>query len=222
MKNLLGTRLEDLRAPAGELALQQDLAAGRNAEVIHEVQAILAREPLRERLHAIRMLALYRSGRQADALGAYRRARDELVNAIGVEPGPELRRLHEAILRQDPSLDLPVPTELPPELDRSTPLRGRDEELEALREQWRGAKAGHGAELLVAGEPGIGKTRLAAELAAVVQADGGHVLYVSGAGSPEAARRVIEQARAVPWAPPDLRVRVSWRHFTSPSSAEHE
>jgi WD40 repeat protein/DNA-binding SARP family transcriptional activator len=190
-------RLEDLRATAVELALQQDLDAGRNAEVIHEVQAMLAREPLRERLHAIRMLALYRSGRQADALGAYRRARDELVNAIGVEPGPELRRLHEAVLRQDPSLDLPVPAELPPELDRSTPLLGRDEELAALREQWRRAKAGHGAELLVAGAAGMGKTRLAAELGAAVMADGGQVLYASGAGSPEAARRVIEQARAV-------------------------
>src|SRR5829696_1966767 len=119
-------RLEDLRSTAVELALQQDLEAGRNAEVIHEVQAILAQEPLRERLHGLRMLALYRSGRQADALGAYRRARDELVNAIGVEPGPELRRLHEAILRQDPSLDLPLPAELPPELEAGSPLAGRE------------------------------------------------------------------------------------------------
>ena len=65
------------------------------------------------------------AGRQADALGAYRRARDELVNAIGIEPGPDLRRLHEAILRQDPSLDLPLPAELPPELEVGTPLVGR-------------------------------------------------------------------------------------------------
>ena len=190
-------RLEDLRLSAIELALEQDLAAGRNTEVIHEAQAVLAREPLRERLHALRMLALYRSGRQADALGAYRRARDELVNAIGVEPGPELRRLHEAVLRQDPSLDLPVPAELPPELDVSEPLQGRGEELDALRAHWRRAKAGEGAELLVAGARGMGKTRLVAELATVVQADGGHVLYASGAGSPEAARRVIGQGRAV-------------------------
>ena len=119
-------RLEELRLTAAELAFEQDLAAGRHAEVIGEIQALLAQEPLRERLHGLRMLALYRSGRQADALGAYRRARDELVNAIGIEPGPELRRLHEAMLRQDPSLDLPLPAELPPELEAGTPLVGRD------------------------------------------------------------------------------------------------
>ena len=190
-------RLEELRLTAIEQAFEQDLAAGRHAEAIPEIQTLLAQEPLRERLHGLRMLALYRSGRQADALGAYRRARDELVTAIGVEPGPELRRLHEAILRQDPSLDLPVPAELPPELDVSTPLVGREEELAALREQWRRAEAGHGGESLVAGAPGMGKTRLAAELAAAVLADGAHVLYASGAGSPEEACRVIEQARAV-------------------------
>ena len=127
-------RLEELRLTAIEQAFEQDLAAGRHAEVIPEIQSLLAQEPLREHLHGLRMLALYRSGRQADALGAYRRARDELVNAIGVEPGPELRRLHEAILRQDPSLDLPLPAELPPELEAGTPLVGRAAELEALRE----------------------------------------------------------------------------------------
>ena len=188
-------RLEELRLTAIEKALEQDLAAGRHAEAIPEIQALLAHEPLREHLHGLRMLALYRSGRQADALGAYRRARDELVNAIGVEPGPELRRLHEAILRQDPSLDLPLPAELPPELEAGTPLVGREAELDALREHWRGAKAGDGAEVLLAGAGGIGKTRLAAELAAEVHRDGGLVLYASGAGSPEAARQVIERAR---------------------------
>ena len=182
-------RLEELHLIAIEQALEQDLAAGRHAEAIPEIQALLAHEPLREHLHGLRMLALYRSGRQADALGAYRRARDELVTAIGVEPGPELRRLHEAILRQDPSLDLPLPAELPPELEAGTPLVGRDAELDALREHWRRAKAGDGAEVVLAGVGGIGKTRLAAELAAEVHRDGGLVLYASGAGSPEAARR---------------------------------
>ena len=71
-----------------------------------EIDALLAENPLRERLHAQRMLALYRCGRQAEALEAYRHARRTLVEEIGVEPQPELRRLHDAILRQDPSLDV--------------------------------------------------------------------------------------------------------------------
>ena len=100
-------RLEELRATALEVAIDQDLDGGRHREVLAELEALLAREPLRERLHAQRMLALYRSGRQAEALDAYRRARATLVEHIGVEPGPELRRLHEAILRQDPLLDPP-------------------------------------------------------------------------------------------------------------------
>ena len=146
---------------------------------------------------AQRMLALYRSGRQADALEAYRRARDGARRAIGVEPGPELRRLHEAILRQDPSLDLPAAAaELPPELEAGTPLVGRDAELDALREHWRRARAGDGAELLVAGAPGIGKTRLAAELAAEVQRDGGaRPLRVRRRLAARPRARVIEQAR---------------------------
>lgn len=100
-------RLEELRAAAHEMAIEHDLDAGLHREVLAELEAMLAQEPLRERLHAQRMLALYRSGRQAEALKAYRAARATLVEQIGVEPGPELRRMQEAILRQDPSLDPP-------------------------------------------------------------------------------------------------------------------
>src|SRR3954453_15259089 len=111
-------RLEELRLTALELAVEQDLAAGRHREVVGELEALVAEEPLRERLHAQRMLALYRSGRQAEALEAYRHARGGLVEAMGIEPGPELRRLHEAILRQDPELEPPDAevADLPPEL----------------------------------------------------------------------------------------------------------
>ena len=101
-------RLDELRTAALEVAIDQDLEAGRHREVLPELESLLAREPLRERLHAQRMLALYRCGRQADALEAYRQARAALVEQIGVEPGPDLRRLHDAILRQDPSLDAPA------------------------------------------------------------------------------------------------------------------
>ena len=102
-------RLEDLRLRAAEMAIDADLEAGRHADVIGELDALVAQYPLRERLHSRRMVALYRSGRQAEALEAYRAARSALVEEIGVEPGAELRRLHDAILAQDPELDLPAP-----------------------------------------------------------------------------------------------------------------
>ena len=85
------------------------------------------------------MLALYRSGRQAEALKAYLEVRELLVEQIGVEPGPELRRLHEAILRQDDELEPPAaePKGLPPELDVRTPLAGREADLDWLRSTGR-------------------------------------------------------------------------------------
>ena len=114
-------RLDELRLRASESAIDADLEAGRHAEVIGELDALVADQPLRERLHAQRMLALYRSGRQSEALAAYRDARSHLVEEIGVEPGAELRRLHEAILAQDPALDLPAPAE--PAAPRPPPRR---------------------------------------------------------------------------------------------------
>jgi YVTN family beta-propeller protein len=99
-------RLQELRVRAAELAIDGDLAAGRHREVIGELDALVEEYPLRERLHAQRMLALYRAGRQSEALEAYRRARALLVETIGVEPGPELHELHAAVLAQDPALAL--------------------------------------------------------------------------------------------------------------------
>src|SRR5829696_2889981 len=126
-------RLEELRIAALELAIEHDLDAGRHRDVVGELDALVAAEPLRERLHAQRMVALYRCGRQADALHAYRHAREVLVDAIGVEPGPELRRLQQAILVQDPALEgAPgaTPAEEPPgAADAPAPLVGRAREL---------------------------------------------------------------------------------------------
>ena len=99
-------RLEELRLRATELAIDADLAAGRHAAVIGELDALVVQQPLRERLHAQRMLALYRSGRQAEALEAYRDARAALVE-LGIEPGEELRALHQAILEHDPGIAAP-------------------------------------------------------------------------------------------------------------------
>jgi peptide/nickel transport system substrate-binding protein len=115
-------RLDELRLRASELAIDADLEAGRHAEVLGELDALVAQEPLRERLHGQRMLALYRCGRQADALEAYRAARAALVEQIGVEPGAELRRLQDAILAQDPALDPPPPSAAAP---TSAPSRRR-------------------------------------------------------------------------------------------------
>ena len=86
-------RLEEARRSAFEARVDADLALGRHAEIVPELEAALAAEPLRERLHAQLMLALYRSGRQSDALEAYRRAHRRLVEDVGVEPGPDLRAL---------------------------------------------------------------------------------------------------------------------------------
>ena len=85
--------------------MEADLAAGRHAELVAELQRLTREHPWRERLHAQLMLALYRSGRQADALEAYRHAREVLVEQLGIEPGPELHDLHQAILVHDPALD---------------------------------------------------------------------------------------------------------------------
>ena len=104
-------RFEELHLAAIELDIEGELEAGRHAEIIGRLAALVDEHPLRERLRALLMLALYRAGRQAEALNTYRDARWTLVETLGLEPGPELRRLQEAILRQDPSLELVVPDE---------------------------------------------------------------------------------------------------------------
>jgi DNA-binding SARP family transcriptional activator/WD40 repeat protein len=190
-------RLEELRASALEVAIDQDLDAGRHREVLPELEALLALEPLRERLHAQRMLALYRSGRQAEALEAYRQARAALVEEVGVEPGPDLRRLQEAILRQDPSLDPPG------QAPAGAPLVGRDAELAHLRDLWRRARAGSGASVLVTGPPGIGKTRLVQELAEEVRRDGGTVAYGELEEVHGPTLLVLDDVAQAPEVPPD-------------------
>ncbi len=100
-------RLEELRLGALEDRVDADLASTRGAELVSELESLVAAHPLRERLRGALMLALYRSGRQADALDAYRQGRAQLQNELGLEPGPALRELEQAILVQDPSLGSP-------------------------------------------------------------------------------------------------------------------
>jgi DNA-binding SARP family transcriptional activator len=109
---------EKTRWIEGHAALVEDrldalLATGRAAEVIGDLEAAVADAPLRERRWGQLMLALYRAGRQGEALSAYQRARSLLADELGVDPGPELRRLEAAIVAQDASLDIPVAQNLP-------------------------------------------------------------------------------------------------------------
>jgi DNA-binding SARP family transcriptional activator/DNA-binding beta-propeller fold protein YncE len=98
-------RLEDLRVAATELRIEADLTLGRHAELVDELERLVREHPFREGPRRQLMLALYRSGRQADALARYREARAVLMDELGVEPGPVLRELEVAMLRQDPALD---------------------------------------------------------------------------------------------------------------------
>jgi DNA-binding SARP family transcriptional activator len=102
-------RLEEIRLAAVELRIEADLALGRHAELVGELQALVAEHPLRERLRKDLMTALYRSGRQAEALEVYQDARRALVDELGIEPGAELHGLERAILRQDPALNVEAP-----------------------------------------------------------------------------------------------------------------
>jgi DNA-binding SARP family transcriptional activator/streptogramin lyase len=110
-------RIEDLRLSAVEDRIEADLAMGRHAELVGELQALASEFPLRERLRGQLMLALYRSGRQAEALSAYRDAKQMLAEELGIDPTPDLQRLEGAILRQDPDLELaPLPAGPAPEV----------------------------------------------------------------------------------------------------------
>jgi DNA-binding SARP family transcriptional activator/tetratricopeptide (TPR) repeat protein len=172
-------RLEDLRFTAVEQRIEADLASGEHARLTGELEALVAQHPLRESLHGQLMLALYRSGRQAEALAAYQSARTTLVDELGIEPGRGLRDLHEAILRQDEQLDLAAAVEAPEGTEapqRGGVFVGRDRELAALENGLRDALAGHGRIVLIAGEPGIGKSRLVDELAARARVHGAPVL----------------------------------------------
>jgi peptide/nickel transport system substrate-binding protein len=104
-------RLEELRAGVVEDRIEADLALGRHAHLVSELEALVAADPLRERLHQQLMIALYRCGRQADALAAYQKARRTLAEELGIEPCQPLQQLERAILEQDPSLQPPPATE---------------------------------------------------------------------------------------------------------------
>ncbi len=191
-------RLEEQRLAALGLRVDADLAAGRHAEVVGELRQLVVEYPTRERFVGQLMLALYRCGRQTEALDAYATARRELVDDVGVEPGPELRELHEAILRQDVALAAqPVGEEPPAALDTTTakPLVGRADEVAWLVERWERARDGAGMVVALTGARGSGKSRLTAELARAVHGPGVSILHVTGLGPADAILVALRRLR---------------------------
>ncbi len=191
------TELEEEHQAAIEARVEADLAAGRHAELVAELRRMVTAHPTRERLAGHLMLALYRCGRQAEALDAYREARERLTDELGIEPDEELHALQDAILHHDPALLLGPAAELPHELEvaASRPLAGRDGDLVRLRERWQEARSGNGRLVALVGPDGMGKTRLAAELAVEVHAEGARVLYAAGAGPASEVHDVLARSR---------------------------
>jgi DNA-binding SARP family transcriptional activator len=182
-------RLDELRESVAEERMAGVLAAGRHHEAIAECEKLVAEQPLRERRWTQLMLALYRDGRQGEALEAYRRLRAVLAAQLGVDPGPEARRLEAAILGHDVALLSRPPR--PPPARAATPCVGRDRELAALLAHLADVEAGRGRVTFLAGEAGIGKSRLLAELAE----------HAAGRGAQVLAGRCLEGSGALPFHP---------------------
>ncbi|MEV4801333.1 BTAD domain-containing putative transcriptional regulator [Nonomuraea sp. NPDC049421] len=153
-------RLEEQRLSALEQHAEARLELGEHGLLVGELSDLVRRHPLRERLRAVHLRALYRAGRQSEALAGYAELRDRLADELGLDPGPELVALHQAILRQDPALSVPAErpsTNLPAPVSK---LIGRDAALAEI-----GALLGEERLVTLTGSGGVGKTRLALEVA---------------------------------------------------------
>ncbi len=169
-----------------------DLVLGLHGDLVGELEALCREHPLRERLWELLILALYRAGRQAEALRAYTEARDRLVDELGIEPGRALRELQARVLAQDPALTLPGPARLRAATGPAATgnLRahlsrfiGRDSELEQLCETVRSHRL-----VTLIGPGGAGKTRLAVEAAGVLREehrDGAWLVELAGVAEPD-------------------------------------
>jgi len=172
-------RLEELRLAILEERIESDFALARHADLVGELEALVAEHPLRERLRGQHMLALYRSGRQAEALESYQEARRLLTDELGLEPSDTLKNLQRAILAQDPALQPPrlrPETELVAGAAGPAPFVGREREQRELVRGLDDALAGEGRLFLISGEPGIGKSRLVEQLTRRARERGAEVL----------------------------------------------
>jgi len=182
------TRLEELRRTVLALRIEADLQLGRHQEIVGELTSLVNAEPTREDFSAKLMIALYRSGRRADALGVYQRIRAALVDELGLDPAQELQRLHQLMLEADPELDLPelpaaqpapappvltihsghpAPAQLPAEIPDFV---GRRRETDQFVRLLTGPDAQGLQVVNVVGRPGIGKSAFVTRAARAVRA----------------------------------------------------
>jgi len=175
-------RLEELRLALVEERIEAALALARHADVIGELEVLVTEHPLRERMRGQLMVALYRSGRQADALESYQQARRLLTDELGLEPSDRLKDLQRAILAHDPSLEPLIRLETDPAQAQAgqvavpVPFVGRKGELDELVRGLDNASAARGGLFLISGEPGIGKSRLVEQLVQHARESGADVL----------------------------------------------
>ena len=219
---IAATRLNEQRLMTLEECIGLEISRGNHAEVIGELAALVKEHPLRERLRAYQMVALYQAGRQADALAVFREVREVFMAELGIDPGEELARLERAILRKDPELipappgprappaapgRLLIPRQLPADIRGFT---GRREVIDQLCDLLTGREGSDWAPgtrvALVTGMSGVGKTALAVHVGHLVQdsfPDGQLFIQLSGDdGQPVAADEVLQQSlRAIGAAP---------------------